>query len=72
FDYTDRATCPIFADCAADFMLEQTTQELGVIDSVLRTDGKVLPFLHIKAGGSVCSSSYYTLDNHMHYIYQEG
>jgi len=71
-DYTDRATCPIFADGAAAFMLEPTTEELGVIDSVLRTDGKGLPFLHIKAGGSVCASSYYTLDSHMHYIYQEG
>lgn len=71
-DYTDRATCPIFADGAAAFMLEPTTENLGIIDSVLRTDGKGLPFLHIKAGGSVCASSYYTLDSHMHYIYQEG
>ena len=71
-DYTDRATCPIFADGADAFMLEPTTEELGVIDSVLRTDGKGLPFLHIKAGGSVCAPSYYTLDSHMHYIYQEG
>ena len=71
-DYTDRATCPIFGDGAAAFMLEPTTEDLGVMDSVLRTDGKGLPFLHIKAGGSVCTPSYYTLDNHMHYIYQEG
>ena len=71
-DYTDRATCPIFGDGAAAFMLEPTTEDLGIIDSVLRTDGKGLPFLHIKAGGSVCAPSYYTIDNHMHYIYQEG
>ena len=71
-DYTDRATCPIFGDGAAAFMLEPTTEDLGVMDSVLRTDGKGLPFLHVKAGGSVCTPSYYTLDNHMHYIYQEG
>ena len=42
------------------------------MDAVLRTDGKGLPFLHIKAGGSVCAPSYYTLDNRMHFIYQEG
>ena len=42
------------------------------MDAVLRTDGKGLPFLHIKAGGSVCTLSYYSLDNQMHYIYQEG
>lgn len=71
-NYTDRATCPIFGDGAAAFMLEPTTEDLGVMDSVLRTDGKGLPFLHIKAGGSVCAPSHYSLDNQMHYIYQEG
>lgn len=71
-DYSDRATCPIFGDAAAAFMLEPTTEEYGIMDSILRTDGKGLPFLHMKAGGSVCPASYFTVDNHMHYIYQEG
>lgn len=71
-DYTDRATCPIFGDGAAAVMLEATTEEFGVIDSILRTDGKGLPFLHMKAGGSVCPPSYFTVDNKMHYIHQEG
>ena len=53
-------------------MLEPTTEDFGIMDAVLRTDGKGLPFLHIKAGGSICTSSYYTLDNQMHYIYREG
>lgn len=71
-DYTDRSTSPIFGDGAAAFMMESTTENVGVMDAVLRTDGKELPFLHIKAGGTVCPHSYYTLDNKMHYIYQEG
>ena len=71
-NYTDRATCPIFGDGAAAFMIEPTTEEYGVMDAILRTDGKGLPFLHMKAGGSVCPPSYFTIDNHMHYIYQEG
>lgn len=71
-DYTDRATCPIFGDGAAAVMMEATTEDLGIIDSCLRTDGKGLPFLHLKAGGSVCPPSYFTVDNHMHYLYQEG
>ncbi|MGV2541883.1 3-oxoacyl-ACP synthase, partial [Bacillus pumilus] len=41
-------------------------------DSYLRTDGKGLPFLHMKAGGSVCPPSHFTIDHHLHYIYQEG
>ncbi len=44
----------------------------GIMDAILSTDGKGLPFLHMKAGGSVCLPSYFTVDNHMHYIYQEG
>ena len=71
-DYTDRATCPIFGDGAAAFMIEPTTEEYGVLDAYLRTDGKGLPFLHMKAGGSVCPPSYFTVDNRMHYVYQEG
>ena len=71
-DYTDRSTCPILGDGAAAFMVEPTTEELGIMDSYLRTDGKGLPFLHMKAGGSVCPPSYFTIDNRMHCVYQEG
>jgi 3-oxoacyl-[acyl-carrier-protein] synthase-3 len=71
-DYSDRSTCPIFGDGAAAFLLEPTTEDVGIMDSLLRTDGKGLPFLHMKAGGSVCPPSYFTVDNKMHYIYQEG
>lgn len=71
-DYSDRATCPIFGDGAAAVMLEATTEDYGVMDCLLRTDGKGLPFLHMKAGGSVCPPSYFTVDHRMHYLYQEG
>ena len=71
-DYSERATCPIFGDGAAAVLVEPTTEDYGIMDSMLRTDGKGLPFLHMKAGGSVCTPSYFTVDNKMHYIYQEG
>lgn len=71
-DYSDRATCPIFGDGAAAVLLEATTEDYGVMDCLLRTDGKGLPFLHMKAGGSVCPPSYFTVVHRMHYLYQEG
>ena len=71
-DYSERATCPIFGDGAAAVLMEPTTEDYGIMDSILRTDGKGLPFLHMKAGGSVCTPSYFTVDHKMHYIYQEG
>ena len=71
-DYSDRSTCPIFGDAAGAVMVEATTEDCGIMDSILRTDGKGLPFLHMKAGGSVCPPSYFTIDNKMHFIHQEG
>ena len=69
-NYQDRATCPIFGDGAAACMVEATTEDYGIMDSILRTDGKGLPFLHMKAGGSVCPPSYFTVDHKMHYLYR--
>ena len=43
-NYSDRATCPIFGDGAAACMVEATTEDYGIMDSILRTDGKGLPF----------------------------
>ena len=72
-DYKDRATCPLFGDGAAAVMVEATEEEgVGYIDSYLRTDGLGLPFLHMKAGGSVSPSSHFTVKHRLHYIYQEG
>ena len=72
-DYKDRATCPLFGDGAAAVLVEATEDEdVGYIDSYFRTDGKGLPFLHLKAGGSVCPPSHFTVDHRLHYLYQEG
>ena len=72
-DYTDRQTCVLFGDGAGAVLVEGTEEEgIGLQDSYLRTDGKGLPFLHMKAGGSVCPPSHFTIDHHLHYIYREG
>ncbi len=72
-DYTDRQTCVLFGDGAGAVLVEATEEEgVGYQDSFLRTDGKGLPFLHLKAGGSVCPPSHFTIDHHLHYLYQEG
>ena len=72
-DYQDRATCVLFGDGAGAVLVEATEEEgVGVQNSYLRTDGKGLPFLHMKAGGSVCPASRFTVDHRLHYLYQEG
>lgn len=71
-DYTDRNTCPIFGDGAAAVLLEPTTENFGVMDCILRTDGVGRKHLHQKAGGSVKPASHETVDAREHFIYQEG
>jgi 3-oxoacyl-[acyl-carrier-protein] synthase III len=71
-DYTDRKTCPLFGDAAAAVLLEPTTEEIGVMDSILRTDGVGFQYLHMKAGGSVKPPSHETVDAREHFMYQDG
>ena len=72
-DYTDRQTCVLFGDGAGAVLVEATEEDgVGVQDAFFRTDGKGLPFLHMKAGGSVCPPSHFTVDHRLHYVYQEG
>ena len=72
-DYTDRQTCVLFGDGAGAVLMEATEEEgVGVQSSFFRTDGKGLTFLHLKAGGSVCPPSHFTVDHRLHYLYQEG
>ncbi len=71
-NYEDRATCIIFGDGAGAVLLEPTEEETGVMDSILKSDGSGLPYLHMKAGGSRRPASYDSIDNKEHYLYQEG
>lgn len=72
-DYTNRETCPLFGDGAGAVMLEATEEpNIGFMDSYHRTDGMGLPFLHVKAGGSVCPASKFTVKHKLHNIHQEG
>lgn len=71
-DYTDRTTCIIFGDGAGCALLEPTTENLGIMDSILKTDGSGENFLHMKAGGSRIPASHESVDKGLHFIYQEG
>lgn len=71
-DYTDRTTCIIFGDGAGCVLLEPTTEEVGVMDSILHSDGNGESYLHMKAGGSRMPASHETVDARQHFVYQEG
>lgn len=71
-DYTDRNTCIIFGDGGGAVLLEPNTEGLGIIDSILKSDGSGREFLHQKAGGSLKPPTHETIDAREHYVYQEG
>lgn len=71
-NYDDRATCPLFGDGAAAVLVEPTEEPVGVIDSVFHVDGEGLPYLVMKACGSVKPVTHEAIDAHEHQLYQEG
>lgn len=71
-DYQDRSTCPLFGDACGAVLLEPTTEEFGVLDTILRTDGVGYPHLIMKSGGSAYPPSHETVDNREHFVYQDG
>lgn len=71
-DYTDRTTCILFGDGAGCVLLEPSTNEYGIKDSILKSDGAGCDYLRMKAGGSLKPASPETVANKEHYIYQEG
>lgn len=71
-DYTSRETCVLFGDAAGAVLLEPTTEEIGIMDSITGTDGSGRVHLHMKAGGSVRPASHETIEAKEHFIYQEG
>ncbi len=71
-DYTDRTTCPLFGDACGAILLEPTTEEYGVLDTLLRTNGEGYSHLMMKSGGSLYPPSYETVKNREHFVWQDG
>lgn len=71
-NYEDRSTCVIFGDGAGAVLLEPTTEEVGVLDSILKVDGSGRQYLFQKAGGSMYPPTLETVKNHEHFVFQDG
>jgi len=71
-NYEDRATCIIFGDGCGAVLLEPNTEGFGVLDAILKSDGSGKDFLNIKAGGSLMPATHQTVDEKLHYAFQEG
>jgi 3-oxoacyl-[acyl-carrier-protein] synthase-3 len=72
-NYEDRTTCVLFGDAAGAVLLEASEENRsGIEDFLLHLDGSGAESLKIEAGGSLYPASRETVDQKLHYIYQDG
>lgn len=71
-NYKDRATCIIFGDGAGAVLFEPNTENLGLQDEYLRSDGSGREFLQATYGGSSYPSTPEAVAEGKHYIFQDG
>jgi 3-oxoacyl-[acyl-carrier-protein] synthase-3 len=72
-DYTDRNNCILFGDAAAAVLIEPTEdKKYGLQDSILRVDGSGKDSLYMKGGGSLNPPTHETVNQKMHYLFQDG
>jgi 3-oxoacyl-[acyl-carrier-protein] synthase-3 len=72
-DYKDRNTCVLFGDAAGAVLLEPSdADDAGIQDYILRMDGVGAKYLHVQGGGSLHPASHDTVEQGMHYVFQDG
>jgi 3-oxoacyl-[acyl-carrier-protein] synthase-3 len=72
-NYGDRTTCVLFGDAAGAILLEPSNGNgSGIEDFVLHLDGLGADYLGIPAGGSLQPACRETVDQNLHYVYQDG
>jgi 3-oxoacyl-[acyl-carrier-protein] synthase-3 len=71
-DFTDRGTCVLLADAAGAAVLAPSTDERGLIDFDLYSDGQYWELLYMPGGGSRHPASRETVDARMHYAKMKG
>ncbi len=71
-DWTDRATCVLFADGAGAVVVSGSETPGGVLSSVLGADGSGGDYLIVPAGGSKLPASHETVDQRLHTIKMNG
>jgi 3-oxoacyl-[acyl-carrier-protein] synthase III len=71
-DYEDRTTCVIFGDGGGVALLEPNEEGLGIIDTIMHSDGAGRNYLLQPGGGSAAPASHDTVDQRLHFVKQEG
>jgi 3-oxoacyl-[acyl-carrier-protein] synthase-3 len=71
-DWTNRNQCVLFGDGCGVVILEPRDDGDGIIDAVLHVDGSGGQYLNMLGGGSLNPPTHATVDQGLHYLYQDG
>lgn len=71
-NYSDRNTCPLFGDAVGAVLIEPSSEDVGIIDAILHTDGVGYEPLQMKAGGSKFPATHETVEKKEHTVRQDG
>ena len=71
-DFTDRDTCVLFGDGGGGVILEPTTNDKGIIDTILHMDGSGGDYLKVSGGGSRIPATIESVKARQHFIKQDG
>lgn len=71
-DYQDRSTCVLFGDGAGAALIKPSQDESRIIDTFLKSDGRLNHLLFMPGGGTRYPASHQTVDDRLHYIKMEG
>jgi 3-oxoacyl-[acyl-carrier-protein] synthase-3 len=71
-NYEDRKTCVLFGDGAGAVLLEAGEDGTGILDFSHEVDGSGACYLNMPAGGSLRPASRETVDQKLHYVFQQG
>lgn len=71
-NYSDRNTCPLFGDAVGAVLIEPSSEDVGIIDAILHTDGVGYEPLQMKAGGSKFPATHETVEKKEHTVHQDG
>ena len=71
-NYSDRNTCPLFGDAVGAVLIEPSSEDVGIVDAILHTDGVGYEPLQMKAGGSKFPATHETVEKKEHTVRQDG
>ena len=70
-DWSDRGTCVLFGDGAGAVVLGPSDGKRGIIDTFMKSDGRLTHLLHMSGGGSKYPAQV-AIDERLNYLRMEG